>query len=283
MVQIFQFRQLPFRLLNFFMMVPSVIVVLDGKIDLEAVIVFLLSIITILFIIFFCYDLCIVINEENIMLAKVIKGRVKNVFKEIEWISISEILTNRKKNSFYTAVVQRKDGKRVFKIIRLHSEALEGYKELMTEVLKRVKNAKIDKATQEMVHELWNNSGIRMGGIMGKLVKIINSPFSSNLEVVENFIIKLQVPYSDKNVTIELNSSIDDYREKADQPNIKIRQVMQSSSTKDTQTLFFDFESNKQHNVSVDGKNYTIELVEIGKENIEGQDFPFFSFEVTRI
>ena len=37
---------------------------------------------------------------------------------------------------------------------------------------------------------------------MSKLIKIIQSPFNSPLEVIDDIVIKLHVPYSEKNVTI---------------------------------------------------------------------------------
>jgi len=34
--------------------------------------------------------------------------------------------------------------------------------------------------------------------------------------------------------------------------------------------------------INVEGSDYEIELVNIGKDNIKGQDFPFFEFNVTK-
>ena len=118
---------------------------------------------------------------------------------------------------------------------------------------------------------------------MGKKVKIVNSPFNPNLETAEGLVIKLHVPYSDTSVTVQVNPSIDDYKEAADQPGVKVRQVTMSSPTDQTRTLSFDLESNRQQTITIENQGYQIELLEIGKENIQGQDFQFFAFEVNRI
>jgi len=118
---------------------------------------------------------------------------------------------------------------------------------------------------------------------VGKQVKIIASPFNSDLEIAEGLVIKLHVPYSDTSVTVQVNPSIDHYEEISDQSGSKVRQVIVSSPTDQTQTLSFDFESNRQQAVTIEDQDYRIELIEIGKENIQGQDFPFFAFDVNRI
>jgi len=50
---------------------------------------------------------------------------------------------------------------------------------------------------------------------MGKQIKIIDSPFNPNLEVIEDLIIKLHVPYSENSVIVQINPSIDDYKKEA--------------------------------------------------------------------
>ena len=51
---------------------------------------------------------------------------------------------------------------------------------------------------------------------MSKLIKIIQSPFNPALEVVEDIVIQLHVPYSNKSVTVQVNPNIQDYQENAD-------------------------------------------------------------------
>ena len=118
---------------------------------------------------------------------------------------------------------------------------------------------------------------------MAKLVRVSNSPFTSNLEVIDKLVIKLRSPYSEKDVTIQLNPNIQDYQEKADQPGIKVRQVMQTTPTDQTQIIKFDFGDNKVKVVQAESEKYQIELMQIGKENVQGQDFPFFEFSVSKI
>ena len=118
---------------------------------------------------------------------------------------------------------------------------------------------------------------------MGKQFKIIASPFKPNMEVAEGLVINLHVPYSDTSVTVQVNPSIDDYKESADQPGVKVRQVTVSSPTDQTRTLSFDLQSNRKQTITIESQDYQIELLEIGKENIQEQDFRFFAFEVNRI
>ena len=110
------------------------------------------------------------------------------------------------------------------------------------------------------------------------LIKLTSSPFQPPLETAGDLVVKLSVPYSSDKVTIEVNPFVRDYAENQDKPSVKVRQVMVTTKTGDTKTLQFDFIKNKIKNCQVCGKNYEIELVDIGKTNEKGQDFPTFSF-----
>lgn len=118
---------------------------------------------------------------------------------------------------------------------------------------------------------------------MEKLIKIISSPFTPPIEVVGNIVIKIHMPYSDKDVTIQVNSSVEDYTENNDQPSTKVRQVVVTSSTDDTRTVKLDFENNNIQVVDVGGEQYEIKLMNISKENLDNQDFPCFEFFVKQI
>lgn len=109
-------------------------------------------------------------------------------------------------------------------------------------------------------------------------ITLVGSPFQPALEIAGNLTVKLHVPYSDKNVTIQLGASIMDYKEA---PQKNVRQVTFSKNTADTQTLSFDFSKNKVQKIHFDNNKYEIELVDIGKKNEEGQDFPSFTFKIT--
>jgi len=118
---------------------------------------------------------------------------------------------------------------------------------------------------------------------MEKLIKIISSPFNPAIEVVGNIVIKLHVPYSEKDVTVQINSNVQDYIENNDQPGAQVRQVMVTSTTEDTRTLKLDFGANNIQTFAIAGEQYEIKLMNIGKENIDNQDFPYFEFYVKQI
>jgi hypothetical protein len=68
-----------------------------------------------------------------------------------------------------------------------------------------------------------------------------------------------------------------------DKPGIQVRQLMVTTISKDTQRVFFDFKENSAHEVVVGDRKYDIRLLQIGRETIQGQDFPFFEFLVMSI
>ena len=115
---------------------------------------------------------------------------------------------------------------------------------------------------------------------MEKLIKIVISPFNSNLEVVGDIVINSYVPYSEKEVTVQVNPDVQDYKENQDQLGIQVRQVMVTTNTKQTKTLKFDFKENNTHEIEINDKKYEIKLMQIGKEKLQGQDFPYFEFFV---
>jgi ribosomal protein S10 len=116
---------------------------------------------------------------------------------------------------------------------------------------------------------------------MQKNVKLIVSPFNPNMEVVDKMVMTIHVPYSNEEVTIRFNPNIQDYKENQYQPGVKVRQFTVSSTTDQTKTAKFDFKQNNVHKIKIEGTLYNIKLMTIGKENIQGQDFPFFEFFVT--
>ena len=111
-------------------------------------------------------------------------------------------------------------------------------------------------------------------------ITLVASPFQPALEIAGNLAIKLHVPYSDKDVTIQIGAETVDYKEA---PQANVRQVMVSKSTGDTQTLLFDFLKNKIKKITFDNKKYEIELIDIGKKNEKGQNFKSFAFKITEI
>ena len=116
---------------------------------------------------------------------------------------------------------------------------------------------------------------------MEKNVKIICSPFNSDMEIVGDMVMKLHAPYSDDDVTIQFNPNIQAYQEKQDKPGIKVRQVTVSTSTDQTKTEKFDFSAHNVRDIEIADTIYNIKLMNIGKENIQGQNFFAFEFFVT--
>lgn len=118
---------------------------------------------------------------------------------------------------------------------------------------------------------------------MAEIVRISNSPYIPNLEVVYNLVIKLHVPYSEKEVTVMFNPNIQDYQKKSDKSGVEVSQYMLTTPTDQTQKIKFDLESNKIKVVQVENEKYQIELMKIGKEQLQGKDFPFFEFSISKI
>ena len=111
-----------------------------------------------------------------------------------------------------------------------------------------------------------------------KNIKIILSPFNSNLEIVDIMAIQIHVPYSENEVTILINPNIIEHLEKLDIPEVKIRQLEVITFTEQTKELKFDFKDNNIHKVKINEKTFEIKLMTIDKEKIQGQEFPYYEF-----
>lgn len=116
---------------------------------------------------------------------------------------------------------------------------------------------------------------------MSKLIKLVQSPFQSPIDEAYGLIFQIHVPYDKEQVTLLVNPNISDYSEKEGNDNIQISQFMFSQHTKDTKTISLDFKTNNTQIIENDNKNIEIKLMNIGSENIEGQDFPFFEIQVS--
>ncbi len=116
---------------------------------------------------------------------------------------------------------------------------------------------------------------------MEKNVKISCSPFNSNLEVVGDMVMKLGLPYSKDQISIQFNPNIQGYQENLDKGDVKIRQMTFSTPTDQTQDVTFDFQENNSKSIKIDDTTYSVRLMSTGKENLEGQDFLYFDFFVT--
>lgn len=80
-----------------------------------------------------------------------------------------------------------------------------------------------------------------------------------------------------------VNPNIQHYKENMDTENVKVRQLMVDTFTDGTKELSFDLVKNKKQRVTIEGCDYEIELMNIGKENIQGQIFPVFEFNVSKV
>jgi hypothetical protein len=118
---------------------------------------------------------------------------------------------------------------------------------------------------------------------MQKLIKISMYPLGPSVEPIDNMVMKVSGPYSEKSVTIQFNPNITHYQEKQDSENIKIRQLMATQPTADTKVLSFDLGQNNIHKVQIENNTFEIKLMNIGKETFEGQQFLYFEFFVTKL
>ena len=116
---------------------------------------------------------------------------------------------------------------------------------------------------------------------MKQLIKLVNSPFASPLEVAGTLVIKLHVPYSERSITIQVNPSVEHYTAKDVSKNIEIRNFMVTETTDETKVASFDLENNRRQSVSVAGTDYEIELMNVGKEKVNGEEFLFYEFFIS--
>ena len=115
---------------------------------------------------------------------------------------------------------------------------------------------------------------------MEKIIKLTQSPFKPPMEIVGNLVINLHAPYFDKEVTIQINPNYQEYIEDQKGDGIEVKQFSVTTNTIDTMQLNFDFGENNSKTFNYDDETYTLRLINIGTEKIEGQDFRFFEFEV---
>lgn len=112
-------------------------------------------------------------------------------------------------------------------------------------------------------------------------VKMILSPFNANVEVVGPMVFNVMPPYDEKSLILNINPNITDYEDKPKTSDgVQVRQAMATESTDETQNVSFNLEADNEKVINFRGINYKIKLLNIGKESLEGQDFPFFEFFV---
>lgn len=107
---------------------------------------------------------------------------------------------------------------------------------------------------------------------MSKLIKLINSPFTSPIESALGLTFHFTAPYDKTFVTILVGPNVTYYKENDDQEGFEIRQVLFARHTPETKTLRFDFGSDNMHIIKTDGKDVSIKLMNIGPAETEGQE-----------
>lgn len=119
---------------------------------------------------------------------------------------------------------------------------------------------------------------------MEKNVKIIISPFTPNVEVFDKLVFKVDFPYAEDYVNVLIEPNIQEYKENDDKKDAQIRQVMITSSSKDSKKLYFDFKEDNFKKIKInDGENdygYEIKLLHIGREKMKEGDFVYFEFKI---
>jgi hypothetical protein len=116
---------------------------------------------------------------------------------------------------------------------------------------------------------------------MTKLVKLTSSPFTPDMEVVGDMLMRLGVHRAADSVAITLGDNIQDYKEQADQPGALVRQVTESIPTDQYRALLFDLQTNQTQGVAWKGRQVEIKLMQITRDKMEGHEFLSYEFQVS--
>lgn len=108
---------------------------------------------------------------------------------------------------------------------------------------------------------------------------------NDNYQVYDDFIVKLSLPYNEKQVAIKINPMIVEYKENISKSEMEIRQLNVTKDTNETRFLHFDIENDNEHTFVVEGNTYRIRLLDILKDRIDGEQGNFykFRFEIGKI
>lgn len=116
-----------------------------------------------------------------------------------------------------------------------------------------------------------------------RVIRLHMSPFQPPLETVENMVVKLAPPCGRDHVTLQIAPSIVDYTHRREQGGVTVMQEIVTTPTVDTKVLRFDLSGVKKHVVQVQHRGFSIELMQIGSEKRENQDFLWFEFMVNEM
>jgi hypothetical protein len=115
---------------------------------------------------------------------------------------------------------------------------------------------------------------------MSSLVKICLCPFEPNVAVSEGLTISVLPPYSETDVTVNINPNIVNYIEENTIGNAQFAQTTEQHSTDETATIRLDIQNHPEEQFAYGGNFYNIKFMGTTKESHEGQDFPSFSFYI---
>lgn len=116
---------------------------------------------------------------------------------------------------------------------------------------------------------------------MSNYVKIILSPFTDPYGVTDDLVVKAGYPYDDGKVTLYISPNTHDYKEKVAVDAGEIRQLVISSFSS-RNVIEFNLQGNSKSTVEEDGNTFEIELLNISKEEMQGQMFPVFEFKIVK-
>lgn len=114
-------------------------------------------------------------------------------------------------------------------------------------------------------------------------IKLYRSPLRSPIEVAGDIVLKLHVPYSSTSTAVQVNPNIQEYADQKDGGAAQIRQIVVTTPTDETQTLLFEMNGQKKHQISIAGSTVQIELLNIGDEVQQGVSVKFFEFDVVKL
>jgi hypothetical protein len=118
---------------------------------------------------------------------------------------------------------------------------------------------------------------------MSKLIRLVQSPFQPPIDHACGLTFQIHVPYSKDVVTLLVNPSVSDFKDKDGNENVEIRQLTVSQHTSDTKQISLDFKSDNVKTIKNDDKEIEVKLMKIDTENIQGQDFLAFELFVSEV
>ncbi len=116
---------------------------------------------------------------------------------------------------------------------------------------------------------------------MTKRIRLVQSPFNPPLQAVDDIVFNLHAPCSMKHVTIQVNPNVEHYPEDAEAANVQVRPVTIAAPSDKTRVVLLDLGFNKKRRIEIENKRYDIELISIGKNKIDNQNFPVFELDVS--